>query len=119
MRSCRRAAGTTGKKRLLLLLLRRRRRRLLLLLLRLDNSPRLFLSLRYLGVFAEATYEIKATRALAKRRQKITFDASASTVWAVGKGDILVPEVMALVQPAAKFVVMVRDPVDRAYSDYV
>ena len=40
-------------------------------------------------------------------------------MWAVGKGDILVPEVMALVQPAAKFVVMVRDPVDRAYSDYV
>lgn len=52
-------------------------------------------------------------------RRVVTIDASSSTACAVGVADITLPEVMALAQPNAKFVLLLRDPVERMHADYL
>ena len=39
--------------------------------------------------------------------------------WETTYGGVLAPELVRAVQPAAKFILMVRDPVERLYSDYL
>lgn len=49
----------------------------------------------------------------------IVLEGSASMFWDQPLGGVLVPELLHQVTPMAKFVLMVRDPVDRLYSDYI
>ena len=46
-------------------------------------------------------------------------DGSVSMFWETNYGGISTPELVAAVQPGARFILMVRNPADRLYSDYI
>ncbi|KAJ8360178.1 hypothetical protein SKAU_G00167030 [Synaphobranchus kaupii] len=90
----------------------------------------------YLDLFDMAAYQIQdhlagnTSRSLNKRNI-ITGEASASTLWdnnawvyfydnsTDGEPPFLIQDFVHAVQPEAKFIVMLRDPVERLYSDYL
>lgn len=55
-----------------------------------------------------------------KNGKQITImEGSASMFWETPYGGVMVPELVHAVQPGAKFVLMIRDPAERLYSDYI
>ncbi|KAJ8391809.1 hypothetical protein AAFF_G00085810 [Aldrovandia affinis] len=90
----------------------------------------------YLDLFDLAAYQIQdhsggnASRNPSKRNI-ITGEASASTLWdnnawvyfydnaTDGEPPFLIQDFVHAVQPDAKFILMLRDPVERLYSDYL
>ncbi|XP_017540254.1 carbohydrate sulfotransferase 15 [Pygocentrus nattereri] len=89
----------------------------------------------YLDLFDQAAYQIQDLLGSSSRRNSktdiIIGEASASTMWDNnawvyfydnGTGmepPCLVQDFIHAVQPDAKFIVMLRDPVERLYSDYL
>ena len=59
---------------------------------------------------------LRETRA--GRPAPIVLEGSASMFWDQPIGGVMVPELLHEVTPNARFVLMVRDPADRLYSDY-
>lgn len=54
-----------------------------------------------------------------KGTDTIVLEGSASMFWEIPIGGVMVPELLHRVTPKAKFVLLIRDPADRLYSDYV
>ncbi|MBN3275973.1 CHSTF sulfotransferase, partial [Polyodon spathula] len=91
----------------------------------------------YLDLFDLAAYQIQDHLQLNSSRSQhkhniIIGEASASTLWdnnawvyfyenatAEGEPPFLIQDFIHAVQPNAKFIVMLRDPVERLYSDYL
>lgn len=51
--------------------------------------------------------------------EAVFVDGSVSMFWETNYGGVLTPELVRAVTPAARFILMVRDPVDRLFSDYL
>ena len=49
----------------------------------------------------------------------VILEGSASMFWELQYGAVMVPEMVHAIHPTAKFVLMVRDPAERLYSDYI
>ncbi|XP_036402642.1 carbohydrate sulfotransferase 15-like [Megalops cyprinoides] len=89
----------------------------------------------YLDLFDLAAYQIQdhlpGNTSRNQRHNIITGEASASTLWdnnawvyfydngTDGEPPFLIQDFVHAVQPDAKFIVMLRDPVERLYSDYL
>ena len=54
-----------------------------------------------------------------KGTDTIVLEGSASMFWELPIGGVMVPELVRKLTPKAKFVLMIRDPADRLYSDFV
>ncbi|KAJ8250306.1 hypothetical protein COCON_G00222280 [Conger conger] len=90
----------------------------------------------YLDLFDLAAFQIQEhfarnTSSSLDKRNIITGEASASTLWdnnawvyfydngTDGEPPFLIQDFLHAVQPEARFIVMLRDPVERLYSDYL
>lgn len=63
--------------------------------------------------------EAQAIQDAARPHEAVFFDGSVSMIWETNYGGVLTPELVHRVQPDAKFILMVRDPADRLFSDFI
>ena len=54
-----------------------------------------------------------------KGKDIVILEGSASMFWETPYGGVMVPELVHAIQPGVKFVLMIRDPAERLYSDYI